>query len=865
MENIEKLKNDTVSGVIWRFGERILAQFVNFVVSIILARILFPEEYGIVAIVTIFITIANAFVSNGLGTSLIQKKDADELDFSTIFHSSFIISIVLYLIIFLIAPYISNIYSNSNLTLILRIMGLRIPIAAINSTQQAYVSRNMIYKKFFFSTLIGTVVSGIVGVALAFSGFGVWALVMQYLLNVIIDTFVLFVTVDWRPKLQFSYKRFKKLFSYGWKVMAAGVIGTIFEQLKSFIIGIKYTSTDLAYYNRGEQIPALFYNNINFSFETVLFSAISKIQDDKLGVRNALSKMIKITSYVIIPIMFGLVATSTSVVKLFLTDKWLPCVPFLQIICFQYCFSIINNVNLQALKAIGRSDILLKLEFIKKPLFLVFILISMQFSTMAIVIASFLYGIVALIINAFPNRMFLNYSLKDQLKDTIPAFSLSLVMLLSCYLIQFLNLPIVFTLILQIVIGITVYFTLSILLKLEAFCFIINYIKEISFIRTVVRRILKYIRKKRSKIFSSRIFKVKKNKIVFDNFLGKGYGCNPKYIAEEIIKQGLDYDLVWLVEDMNQEMPKEIRKVKFGSIKSFYELATAKVWIDNVRNYKGVNKKNNQYYIQTWHGTVGLKSVEGGAIDTLSEEYIEEAKYDGSITNLFLTNNEAQVEYIKKYFWYNGEISCYGSPRCDILYKKPVEIKDKVYECFNIQKKEKIVLYAPTFRKTGNFDVYKFDYEKCCKILEKKFDQNYIMLIRLHPNISFLSNQIKYNKKIKNATNYPDIQELLAISDVVISDYSSVSFEAGIVNKPAFIFAKDLDEYENGDRKLLYKLDEIPFDTATTEEKLYENIMNFSKPKFDAKCKKFYQKIGLVNNDNSSENIVGIIKKVIGK
>ena len=859
MENIQEIKNNTVTGIIWRFSERILAQLINFVVSIVLARVLFPEEYGIVAIVTIFIAIANSFVTNGLGASLVQKKDADETDFSTIFYSSIAISIILYSIIFFIAPIISKVYSNQALTLVLRIMGLRIPIAAINSVQQAYVSRKMIYKKFFFSTLVGTIISGIVGIVLALSGAGVWALVVQYLLNAVMDTIILFITIEWRPRLVFSFIKFKELFSYGWKVMITGVIGTIFDQLRSFVIGIKYTATDLAYYNRGEQIPSLLYNNVNTAFESVLFSAISKIQENKLAVKNALSKIIKIISYVMNPIMIGIAIVSEPLVEIILTDKWLECIPYLRIICFQYCFSIIGNVNLQALKAICRSDILLKLEFIKKPLYLIFIIISMQISHLAIVLANLIYGFLALIINAVPNKKFLNYSFKDQISDMMPSFLLACFMGIICYMVTFLDLSLFLTCIIQIIVGIIVYIVLSILFKMEALHYIIN----IEFIKNILKRILTNIRKIRTKFFGLKFFKIRKNKIVFDNFLGKGYGCNPKYIAEEIIKQGLDYDLVWLVEDMKQEFPKEIRKVKFGSMKALYELATAKVWIDNVRNYKGVDKKKEQYYIQTWHGGIGLKAVEGDAQDTLSKDYIKDAQYDGSIIDLFITNNKEQEEYIKNYFWYSGKIMCCGTPRCDIIYNSTDTIKEKVYSYFNIPKSKKIVLYAPTFRKNNNLDVYKFDYIKCCKNLEKKFGSEFIMLIRLHPNISDLSNQIQYDNTIKNATGYADIQELLSVVDVVITDYSSLSFDAGLVYKPVFLLAKDLEEYKNNDRKLIYKLEDIPFEISTTEDELYKKIIDFSEKKYKKRCEKFYNKIGIVNNINSSKIIVEEIKERI--
>lgn len=860
MENIEDLKNSTISGVIWRFGERVLAQLINFIVSIVLARVLFPEEYGIVAIVTIFITIADSFVTNGLGTSLIQKKNADDKDFSTIFHASLIISIFLYLILFFIAPVISKIYLNNDITLVLRIMGLRLPIAAINSIQQAYVSRKMIYKKFFYSTISGAIVSGIVGVVMALLGFGVWALVAQYLINSIMGTIVLFIIIEWRPKLEFSFKKFRELFSFGWNVMMAGFLGTIFDQLKGFVIGFKYTATDLAYFNRGEQIPSLLYSNVNVAFESVLFSAISKLQDDKMAVKNALSKMIKITSFVMVPIMVGIVAISDSLITIILTEKWIACVPFLRVVCFQYCFAIINNVNLQALKAIGRSDVLLKLEFIKKPLYLIFILISMQISPLAIVVANLIYGFIALIINAYPNKKFLNYKLKEQLKDMMPAFLLSMFMLGVCYLVSLFNMSMILTCIIQIGVGVVTYLLLSFIFKLEALDFILN----INIVRSILKKIIRRLREIRYNFFGTRIFKIKKNKIVFDNFLGKGYGCNPKYIAEEIIRQKLNYDLVWLVSDMSQEIPNEIRKVKYGSLRAYYELATAKIWIDNIRNSNGVKKKKNQFYLQTWHGSIGLKAVEKDVEETLSKDYIAEAKADSKITDLFITNNKFNKEYIEKYFWYDGEVLCCGIPRCDIIYNCPKEIKEKVYNYFKIKRNKKIVIYAPTFRNGNDLDIYKFDYEKCCKVLEQKFSDEFVMLIRLHPNVSKYSSNFKYNKKIMNATNYPDIQELLATADVVITDYSSISFEVGIVNKPVFLLAKDLDKYLANERKSIYDLTKMPFEISVTEDQFYKNILDFSKEKYDKKCKTFYKKIGLIENKESSKTIVEIIKERIG-
>ena len=854
METAE-IKNKTVFGIFWRLSERVLAQLISFIVSIVLARILMPEEYGVVALMLVFINIFNAFVTNGMGTSLIQKKNADTLDFSTMFYTGIVLSIILYFLLFFLSPTIAKLYKNLNLVILLRVMGIKLPIAAISSIQQAYVSKRMEYKKFFYSTLIGTIVSGILGIVAAILGMGVWALVIQYLTNSIMDTIVLFITVKWRPTLEFSFKRFKGLFSYGYKIMLSGAIGTIFDQLKNFIIGIRYTATDLAYYNRGEQIPSLAYNNINAALESVLFSTVSQIQEDKAIVKNALRKMINNINYIIMPLMFGIAIIAKPFIRIVLTDKWLPCVPFLVVVCIQQCFGVIGNIHLQTVKAIGRSDIILKLEAIKKPLFIISILIGMQISPLAIVIANCIYGFIALGINANPNRRILKYTIKEQINDILPTFIISSIMVLVCYLIGMLKLPIFVILVLQILIGMITYLLLSIIFKNKAFYSIVNYIRY-SKIGTILKGYL-------ANIFGSKLFRIKKNKIVFDNFSGKGYGCNPKYIAEEIIRQKLNYDLVWLVNDLNEEMPPEVRKVRKGSIKSLYELATAKVWIDNVRNFKGVKKKKEQYYIQTWHGGIGLKGVEGDVEDKLSEDYVKEAKNDGKICDLMITNNNDNYKYIKEYFWYDGEVLCKGLPRCDIIYKNDSNIYDKVYNYFKIDKNTKIVLYAPTFRKDLNLDVYMFNYKKCLEVLQKKFKNNYVMLIRLHPNIENSSDFIKYDNQVLNATKYSDIQELIAVSSIVITDYSSVSFEAALVYKPVFLYTKDLNEYIEKERKLTYNIKELPFEFSTNEEELYENINNFNDKKYKKECDMFYKKIGIVHNSESAKEIVNIIKDKI--
>ncbi len=478
MNDIQELKNKTIKGLFWRFGERIIAQLISFIVSIILARLLMPEEYGIIAMVTIFINIANVFVTSGLGTSLVQKKDADEIDFSTMFWTSIAFSVILYIILFFTAPFIAKMYKNDLLTSVLRIMGLKLPIAAFSTIQQAYVQRKMIYKKFFFSTIIGTIISAAVGIIMAFNGFGVWALVAQYLTNSAIDTLVLFLTIDWHPKFKFSFNKFKPLFSYGWKIMLTSLIGTVFDQLRGLIIGIKYSSADLAYNNKGEQIPKLLSNNINSTVESVLFSSISKVQEDKMSVKKATRRIIQLSSFILMPLLFGIFGIADTLIDILLTNKWQPCVPYLRAVCIGECFSIINIANLQALKAVGRSDITLKLEFIKKPLYLIIVLISLPFGPLTVCIGNSLYSIVALFINSKPNKEILNYSLKEQIKDMYIYFIVSLLMCIFVILVGMCKINIILKLGMQIIIGILIYCVLCKTLNLESWSYAINILKS---------------------------------------------------------------------------------------------------------------------------------------------------------------------------------------------------------------------------------------------------------------------------------------------------------------------------------------------------------------------------------------------------
>ena len=365
-EKNQSMRGKVFSGLFWKFGERISAQLISLIVSIVLARLLSPDDYGAVALVMVFITIANVFVASGFGNALIQKKNADNLDFSSVFYLNIALGLVLYAVLFFASPAIASFYNMPVLSPALRVLGIRIVVASVNSVQQAYVSRHMLFKRFFWSTLFGTLVSGVVGITMAYHGFGVWALVAQYLTNTCTDTIVLWFTVKWRPIFRCSLERAKGLFSYGWKLLVSALLDTGYKQLRSLIIGKKYTSADLAYYNQGDKYPGLIVNNINTSISSVLFPAMSQFQDDRERVKQMTRRAIQISSYIMWPMMIGFAVVAEPFVSLVLTDKWLPCVPFIRIFCFTYGLYPIHTANLQAINALGRSDLFLRLEIIKK-------------------------------------------------------------------------------------------------------------------------------------------------------------------------------------------------------------------------------------------------------------------------------------------------------------------------------------------------------------------------------------------------------------------------------------------------------------------------------------------------------------------
>jgi len=471
-------KNSVISNFIWRFAERCGAQIVTFIVSIVLARILAPEEYGTIALVTVFTTILQVFVDSGLGTALIQKKNADDLDFSSVFYFNLFMCLVLYLAMFLAAPYIARFYDDISLIPIIRVISLTIVVSGVKGIQQAYVSRNMLFKRFFFSTIGGTLFSAVLGIIMAYAHFGVWALVAQQLSNSIIDTLILWVTVRWRPQLMFSWKRLTKLLSFGSKLLASSLLDTIYSNLRNLIIGKIYSSSDLAFYNQGDKFPKVIVTNINSSIDSVLLPSMSSVQDNHEKVKSMTRRAIKTSTYIMAPLMMGLAFCATPIVQLVLTDKWLPCVPFLQVFCITYMFWPVHTANLNAINAMGRSDLFLKLEIIKKVIGLTLLFITMRISVMAMAYSLLISGLLSQIINSWPNRKLLNYGYLEQVKDILPAILLAVIMGVIVYCVSFIRLNSALTLLIQIPLGMFVYIMGSKLLKLESYNYLLDVIKN---------------------------------------------------------------------------------------------------------------------------------------------------------------------------------------------------------------------------------------------------------------------------------------------------------------------------------------------------------------------------------------------------
>ncbi len=444
-----------------------------------LARLLTPADFGIIAVVSVFIAFANVLVMSGLGTALVQKRDADALDFSTVFYASLVVAGALFGICFVLAPFIAEFYQRPELASVMRILAATMLLTPLSVVQNAIVSRGLLFKKVFVSSSLATLVSGGIGVVVAVAGLGVWALVAQTVSSQLLIIGLLWVSVRWRPTLRFSLERLKEMYSFSWKVLLSGLIDTLDGQARTLIIGLTYVPATLGYYTTGQRFPSLIVGALDGSIQSVLLPVLSSRQDDKAQVRATMRRALVMSSYVVFPAMAGMAAVADPLVRLLLTDKWLPAVPFLQVFCGVYALWPVHTANLQAIIALGRSDIVLRLEVMKKLIGIIILMLSIPLGPLGIAGGLLVSGLIASVINARPNVRLLGYGYREQVLDLAPAFALSALMGGSVWSLKWLGLGVSATLAVQIASGLVVYFGASWLLRLEPFLYAVGVARDV--------------------------------------------------------------------------------------------------------------------------------------------------------------------------------------------------------------------------------------------------------------------------------------------------------------------------------------------------------------------------------------------------
>ena len=471
---MEITKGVVLKSLLWKYLEKSGVQGIRFLVSIILARLIAPSEFGVIAIVLILIELSNVVVDGGFNSSLIQKKETSNADYSTILYVSVVVSLVLYAILYLTAPYIASFYSDARLEEILRVLCIILIFKAFNSVQNAYISKNMLFKVSFICNFVSIIVSGIVGILMAYLDYGIWSLVFQQIIFQVVICLTMFFCVHWRPSLDFSLNSLNTLLGFGWKVFATNLMIVSFENVRGLLVGKIYGPLDLAYFERGKNFPNLLFSNVGSTIQAILFPVFSHKQDDHCAVKSMLRRSIKTSTLIIAPTMIALAVMAKPIVELLLTNKWISAVPYIQIFCLAYLLMPIQTSNMQVITALGRSDVLLKMEVWKKVLEFSILIGSCLISVVAIAWGTVLYNVICLFINLYPNRRLINYGYLEQFKDIAPMLLISVFMggiMWSCSLFVSSSLLLIC---IESTIGIVGFCLLCVFFKVEAFSFVLE-------------------------------------------------------------------------------------------------------------------------------------------------------------------------------------------------------------------------------------------------------------------------------------------------------------------------------------------------------------------------------------------------------
>ncbi len=475
---LETLKSRVLSGLFWKFSERLGVQGIQFVIQILLARLLFPKDYALVALISVVLSISDALMWSGFNMALVQQKEVEDRDYSSVFHLGLAGSLGIYLVLFLSAPLVADFFTEPMLVPLMRVQSLILVIGAFRAIQNAVLIRTMQFRKNFLVSAGGALASGTVGLAMAFHGFGVWALVFSQLANALAAAVILWFTVAWRPTLVFSLARVGRLFSFGWKILCAVLLETVYNNLRTLIIGRWFGKDLLGYYNRGESLAFLTASSIDGTIASVLFPALSSCQEDPVRLKGMLRRSIVTSCFLVFPAMFGLAAVAEPLLVLLLTERWAGAVPFLQLCCLAYAFFPLHVANTQAINAVGRSDIFLKLELIKKGLGVSILALSIPFGAYWVVGSNILMSLLCVTINAWPNKRLLGYAPAEQWKDIAPSLVLALLMGGIVWCLTLMNWSHWSTLAAQILVGVVLYVGGAWLLKFECLEYLLRALRE---------------------------------------------------------------------------------------------------------------------------------------------------------------------------------------------------------------------------------------------------------------------------------------------------------------------------------------------------------------------------------------------------
>lgn len=471
------LRETTIRGVGWSFADTLSNQGVTFLVGVVLARLLSPEEYGLIGIITIFITVFNTIVDSGFSNALIRKNDADDIDYSTVFYSNLVVSFILSVALFCLAPNIGSFFDRPQLIPLTRVMSSIIVINAFAIIQRTILVKRIDFKTQTKCSLISSLMGGAAGIGMAVSGYGVWSLVGQQVSMQFIRSILLWSYTKWYPKMQYSWERFWGLFGFGWKLLVSSIIETLWNQLYQVVIGKCYSPATLGQFTRAQQFSTICSSNLTAVVQRVSYPVLSKIQDDKSRLKAAYRRVIKTTMLFSFILMLGMAASAKSMIQVIIGEQWLPAVPYLQIICFYMMLYPLHAINLNMLQVQGRSDLFLKLEIAKKIVAVFPLILGVYVGVYWMLAGSVVADLFAYYLNAYYSGPFLNYSVKEQIKDILPSLGIALLIAFPVFILSFLSISPYLLFPIQLIVGLFLAIFICEIVKLEEY----REIKSIAF------------------------------------------------------------------------------------------------------------------------------------------------------------------------------------------------------------------------------------------------------------------------------------------------------------------------------------------------------------------------------------------------